>query len=65
MFGSGYRAKSNSQQSMVRKEKSSKSQQTETNERIKRFADYLENRGCPVRLRYVSTNTDDEIRWIG
>ena len=65
MFGSGYRSKSNSQQSMVLKEKTTKSHQAEINERIKRFTDYLENRGCPVRLNYEPKNGDDEIRWIG
>ncbi|MDX9753891.1 MAG: hypothetical protein RBU29_08020 [bacterium] len=33
-----------------------------SDERLKRFADYLENRGCPVRLNFAPK--EKEIQWI-
>jgi|GEM_PF-6000761 hypothetical protein len=32
-------------------------------DRLERFAQFLKNRGCPVKLVYRETETD--IRWIG
>ncbi len=34
----------------------------EPNERLKKFQRFLENRGCPTRLVYQST--DKDIRWL-
>ncbi len=31
--------------------------------RLKRFTQYLENRGCPVKL--VFNKQENEIRWLG
>ncbi len=33
------------------------------NDRMQRFQQFLETRGCPVRLN--QRNTDPEIRWLG
>ena len=33
------------------------------NDRLKRFEQYLQNRGCAVRL--AQKNTNDDVRWIG
>lgn len=42
--------------------KTTKSVDKATDERLKRFAEYLENRGCPVRLNFAPK--DQEIQWI-
>lgn len=36
---------------------------TRSNDRLIRFQQFLENRGCPVRLNLREAET--EIRWIG
>jgi len=38
-------------------------QPQEVNERLKRFEQFLENRGCPTRLALRKKET--EIQWIG
>jgi len=35
----------------------------EGDDRVKRFQKLLENRGCPLRMKYRESN--DDIRWIG
>jgi len=49
--------------SEIVKELSRPSSRENRTERLQRFENYLESRGCPVRL--VCRTRDEDIRWLG